>query len=165
MINIRQDFARRTVLGGLGLGSAAWLILRTSPSDAKAGFEVNRTQAEWRRFLGPERYRILREGGTERAYTSPLNREHRRGTFVCAGCELPLFSSATKYYSGTGWPSFYRALPKAVVTRTDHSLMMERTEVLCRRCGSHLGHVFDDGPRPTGQRYCMNGLALMFRPA
>ena len=128
-------------------------------------FAVNHTPAEWRRILGPERYPILREASTERRFTSPLLQEHRRGTFVCAGCALPLFSSATKFESGTGWPSFWKALPRAVVTRTDHSLMEERTEVLCARCGGHLGHLFDDGPKPTGLRYCMNGLALQFRPA
>jgi peptide-methionine (R)-S-oxide reductase len=116
-------------------------------------------------LLGPERYAVLREGGTERAFTSPLLDEHRKGLFVCAGCALPLFSSATKFESGTGWPSFWRALPRDVVTRTDRTLGIARTEVLCARCGGHLGHVFDDGPRPTGLRYCMNGLALRFRPA
>ena len=117
------------------------------------------------KMLGPQRYAVLREASTERAFTSPLLNEHRRGTFVCAACALPLFSSATKFESGTGWPSFWKALPGAVVTRTDRSLMAERTEVLCARCGGHLGHVFDDGPKPTGLRYCMNGLALNFRAA
>ena len=134
-------------------------------SEAAGRFEVERSAAEWRRLLGPQRYRVLREAGTERAGTSPLNGEHRRGLFVCAGCGLPLFSSAAKFDSGTGWPSFFRPLPKAVVTRSDRSFLMLRTEVLCRRCGGHLGHLFEDGPRPTGLRYCMNGLALRFRPA
>ena len=107
----------------------------------------------------------MRQAGTERAFTSPLNDEHRRGVFTCAGCALPLFSSTTKFDSGTGWPSFYRPLPRAVLTRPDRSLLMDRTEVLCRRCGGHLGHVFNDGPKPTGLRYCMNGLSLRFRPA
>jgi peptide-methionine (R)-S-oxide reductase len=128
-------------------------------------FAVNRSPAEWRRMLGAQRYAVLREAATERPFSSPLDHEHRRGTFACAGCALPLFSSATKFDSGTGWPSFWRPLAHAVVTRADHSAMMERTEVLCRRCGGHLGHVFEDGPRPTGLRYCMNGLALNFRPA
>jgi peptide-methionine (R)-S-oxide reductase len=123
------------------------------------------SDSEWRRRLGPQRYRILRQAGTERAFTSPLNNEHRRGTFVCAGCGLPLFSSTAKFDSGTGWPSFFRPLRNAVLTRTDRSYFMERTEVLCRRCGGHLGHVFEDGPKPTGLRYCMNGLALKFRGA
>jgi len=126
---------------------------------------VNHTPDEWRRLLGPQRYAVLREAATETAGSSPLLNEHRRGTFVCAGCALPLFSSTTKFESGTGWPSFYAPLTHAIITRRDHSLGMERTEVLCRRCGGHLGHVFDDGPRPTGLRYCMNGLALQFRPA
>ena len=126
---------------------------------------MHKSDAEWRRLLGPQRYAVLRQASTERAFTSPLNKEHRKGTFVCAGCALPLFSSATKFDSGTGWPSFWRPLPRAVVTKADRSFMMDRTEVLCARCGGHLGHVFDDGPKPTGLRYCMNGLALKFTPA
>lgn len=156
----RRDFLGTAVaIGVLSLaGVALW------PSSA-AAFEVSHTPDEWRRLLGPDRYAVLREAATEKPWSSPLLNEHRRGTFVCAGCELPLFSSTTKFESGTGWPSFYRPLPNAVVTRPDYSQFMKRTEVLCRRCGGHLGHVFDDGPRPTGLRYCMNGLALQFRPA
>jgi peptide-methionine (R)-S-oxide reductase len=157
---------RRTLLAATAGGAAVVLIGRAgAPAAAAQRFEITRTDAQWRKLLGPARYSILREAGTERAGTSPLNKEHRRGTFVCAGCGLPLFSSATKFDSGTGWPSFFRPLPRAVVTRADRSLLMERTEVLCRRCGGHLGHVFPDGPRPTGLRYCMNGLALEFRAA
>ena len=126
---------------------------------------MQKSDAEWRRVLGPQRYAVLRQAATERAFTSPLNKEHRKGTFVCAACALPVFSSATKFDSGTGWPSFWRPLPRAVVTKADRSFMMDRTEVLCARCGGHLGHVFDDGPKPTGLRYCMNGLALKFTPA
>ena len=127
--------------------------------------KVTKSDQEWREELSPEPYAVLREAATERPFSSRLNKEHRRGLFVCAGCGQPLFSSSTKFDSGTGWPSFWRPLPRAVVTRADRSLMMRRTEVLCGRCGGHLGHVFDDGPRPTGLRYCMNGLALKFRPA
>ena len=128
-------------------------------------FAVNHTPAEWKKILGPQRFAVLRQASTERPFSSPLLKEHRRGTFVCAGCAEHLFNSATKFESGTGWPSFWKALPGAVVERPDRSLLMERTEILCSRCGGHLGHVFDDGPKPTGLRYCMNGLALNFRPA
>jgi peptide-methionine (R)-S-oxide reductase len=153
----------------LGLGGAAaigtLLLGRSGGASTNVRFAVSRSPEEWRRILGPQRFAILRQAGTERAFTSPLLNEHRKGLFVCAGCALPLFSSSTKFDSGTGWPSFWRALPNAVLTRADPSLMMERTEVLCRRCGGHLGHVFEDGPKPTGLRYCMNGLAMNFRPA
>jgi peptide-methionine (R)-S-oxide reductase len=128
-------------------------------------FEVTYTEAEWRERLTPEQFYVLREHGTERAGTSPLNGEKREGTFVCAGCELPLFSSETKYESGTGWPSFWAPLANAIGTSVDNSWFMTRTEVHCRRCGGHLGHVFEDGPPPTGLRYCMNGVAMAFVPA
>jgi peptide-methionine (R)-S-oxide reductase len=160
-----REFDRRALLGTAALGGIAWLVFRPSPGETAVRFEVTHSPAEWKQLLGPERYHVLREAGTERPFTSPLNEEHRRGTFSCAGCALPLFSSTTKFESGTGWPSFYRPLPNAVSERSDHSLLMNRTEVLCRRCGGHLGHVFPDGPKPTGLRYCMNGLALRFRPA
>jgi len=160
-----RELDRRALLGSAALGGIAWLVFRPSPGEATVRFEVTHTPAEWKQLLGPERYHVLREAGTERPFTSPLNTEHRRGTFACAGCALPLFSSTTKFESGTGWPSFYRPLPNAVAERSDHSLLMDRTEVLCHRCGGHLGHVFPDGPKPTGLRYCMNGLALRFRPA
>jgi peptide-methionine (R)-S-oxide reductase len=121
--------------------------------------------AQWKKRLSPAAYDVMRHEGTERAFTSPLNKEKRKGTFACAGCDLPLFSSDTKFESGTGWPSFYAPLPGAVETKTDRSFFIKRTEVHCSRCLGHLGHVFDDGPRPTGLRYCMNGVALKFEPA
>ena len=124
----------------------------------------NLSDAEWRKRLTPQQYDILRKHGTERPGTSPLNSEKRKGTFVCAACELPLFASATKFESGTGWPSFYQPLPDAVETKQDRSFFMTRTEAHCSRCLGHLGHVFDDGPPPTGLRYCMNGISLKFVP-
>ena len=128
-------------------------------------FPVSHTEEEWRRILSPEQFRVLRQHGTERAGTSPLNQEKRKGVFVCAGCGEKLFPSDTKFESGTGWPSFYAPLPEGVATREDRSLFMTRTEVHCSRCGGHLGHVFEDGPKPTGLRYCMNGAAMRFEPA
>lgn len=162
-----RQMNRRFFLGLAGSAAASSLLLFGRSGDAASSirFTVNHSPADWRKLLGAQRYAVLREAATERPFTSPLLNEHRRGTFTCAGCAKPLFNSATKFESGTGWPSFWKALPGAVVTRADHSLLMERTEVLCERCGGHLGHVFDDGPRPTGLRYCMNGLALNFRPA
>jgi len=127
-------------------------------------FTVSHTTAEWFSILGRERYAVLREGATEPPFSSPLVHEYRRGLFECAGCALPLFSSGNKFDSRTGWPSFSKPLRGALVNRPDQSEMMDRTEVLCARCGGHLGHVFDDGPQPTGLRYCINGLALNFRP-
>ncbi len=128
-------------------------------------FEISKTEAEWKALLAPEQYAVLREENTEPPNSSPLLNEHRKGTFACAGCDLPLYSSDTKYDSGTGWPSFYDVLPNAVGKKEDNTLFTTRTEVHCGRCGGHLGHVFDDGPPPTGLRYCMNGLALKFVPA
>jgi peptide-methionine (R)-S-oxide reductase len=122
------------------------------------------TDAEWHKLLTPDQYAVLRGGDTERPYSSPLNSEHRSGIFSCAGCALNLFSSRTKFESHTGWPSFWAPLPRAVSTKQDWTLGMDRTEVHCSRCGGHLGHVFDDGPPPTGDRYCMNGLAMTFKP-
>lgn len=126
------------------------------------GFAVTKTEPEWRKTLTPGQFQVLREEGTELPGTSPLNQEHSKGTFVCAGCALPLFTSNTKFDSGTGWPSFYDPIAGAVETITDTSLLMTRVEVHCHRCGGHLGHVFDDGPKPTGKRYCMNGVAMKF---
>lgn len=147
-----------------GASAVAAVTLMGASAGAKEQFEVTHTPEEWKRILTPQQFAILRREGTERAFTSPLNKEHRKGIFSCAGCGLPLFKSATKFESGTGWPSFYAPLPKAVRTKTDRSLFMTRIEVHCRRCGGHLGHVFDDGPPPTGKRYCMNGAAMKFTP-
>ena len=147
------------ILAGLFAGAGA------TAADTKAPARTDRiklSDEEWKKRLTPEQYAVLRHESTERAGTSPLNAEKRKGTFVCAGCDLPLFKSETKYESGTGWPSFYRALPGAVATKTDYKIGVARTEYHCAQCLGHQGHVFDDGPRPTGLRYCNNGLALRF---
>ncbi|MBD2493175.1 peptide-methionine (R)-S-oxide reductase MsrB [Nostoc sp. FACHB-280] len=128
-------------------------------------FEVTKSEDEWRSILTPEQFRVLRKHGTERAFTSSLDKQYAEGTYLCAACDLPLFKSDTKFNSGTGWPSFFQPIEGAIATTVDRSLFMTRIEVHCRRCGGHLGHVFPDGPAPTGQRYCMNGVALKFIPA
>jgi len=160
---------RNWFLAGTGFLAALGLGRLAGGSQTAAGaaghFEIERTDEQWRALLTPQQYAVLRREDTERAFTSPLNHEKRRGTFVCAGCALALFSSATKFDSGTGWPSFWQPLENAVGTTEDRTLGMARTEVHCRRCGGHLGHVFDDGPPPTGLRYCINGVALNFQPA
>lgn len=157
---------RRRLLELTGMSALAALIgCAPEASEAAQTFPFKLTDAQWKSRLSPAQYNVLRQQGTERPYSSPLNAEKRRGVFGCAGCGQPLFLSSTKFESGTGWPSFYAPRPGAVVNRTDRSLMMTRTEVLCSRCGGHLGHVFDDGPPPTGKRYCMNGVAMTFRPA
>ena len=150
--------------GAAGIALALGRLTWPHSAEAAKTYEVTHTDAEWRKMLSPEAYQVLRHEGTERPFTSALLEEHRAGTFICAGCDLPLFSSDTKYESGTGWPSFWQPLPNAVGTTTDTSFLMKRTAVHCRRCGGHLGHVFDDGPKPTGLRYCMNGVALKFVP-
>ena len=154
---------RRHLIQGL-VATSGWSILMSAKA-ADTPFEITRTDAQWKAELSPEQFHVLRGHGTERAGTSPLDHEKRSGVFHCAGCKLPLFASDTKFDSGTGWPSFFRPLDNAVGTTTDRSFFTTRVEVHCRRCGGHLGHVFDDGPRPTGKRYCMNGVALAFEPA
>ena len=150
----------------LSLAPASALALGlTRKAFAAETYAVTHTDAEWRKLLSPDQYAVLREAGTELPFTSPLLSEHRKGIFACAGCAQDLFSSETKYDSGTGWPSFWKPLDKAVIESEDRSFGMIRTAVSCSRCGGHLGHVFDDGPKPTGLRYCMNGLALTFKPA
>jgi peptide-methionine (R)-S-oxide reductase len=163
------DVTRRRFLAGAGAASVAIVAgtacARSATASPAGDFEVTHTDAEWKQLLTSDQYDILRRAGTEIPFSSPLNDEHRRGVFSCAGCKLDLFSSDTKFDSGTGWPSFWRPLDGAVLERPDDGLGMTRTEVHCRRCGGHLGHVFDDGPQPTGLRYCMNGVAMTFRPA
>lgn len=159
---------RRHLFAAGGAGVAAVALARVGrPQTTKAApaFAVTHTDAEWRKLLTPAQYDVLRRQGTEPAFSSPLLKEHRAGTFTCAGCDLPLFSSKTKFESGTGWPSFWQPLPNAVIEENDTSFGMARTAISCRRCGGHLGHVFNDGPKPTGLRYCMDGLALKFVPS
>jgi peptide-methionine (R)-S-oxide reductase len=159
-----RGFSRRNlIIGGTALaGSLVALGTSVCARQPDRRFPYMLTDAQWRARLTPMQYYVLRQEGTERPYSHALNNEHRAGQFRCAGCALPLFSSTTKYDSGTGWPSFYAPLPRAVGTSTDFSIGIPRTEVHCARCGGHLGHVFDDGPQPTGKRYCMNGAAMTF---
>lgn len=157
---------RRKVLAGLSAGAALPILAACGSSPAQAkDFPIQLTPAQWRRKLTKQEYYILREAGTERSYTSPLNEEKRKGTYHCAGCGNLLYSSQTKYDSRTGWPSFYQAEPGAVGTSVDYKIGYPRTEVHCADCGGHLGHIFSDGPKPTGKRHCINGIAMDFRPA
>jgi peptide-methionine (R)-S-oxide reductase len=158
---------RNLLITGLSAGALAVVAFRATRGTAGStpgNFEITKTEEEWKKLLTPEQFYVLRKHGTERAFTSSLDKEYGAGTYACAGCDLPLFTSQTKFNSGTGWPSFYQPLENAVGTTTDRAWGMLRTEVHCRRCGGHLGHVFDDGPKPTGLRYCMNGVALKFSP-
>ncbi|MCC1491580.1 peptide-methionine (R)-S-oxide reductase MsrB [Cognatishimia sp. F0-27] len=155
-MNRRNFIATTAALFGIGAQARA----------AEGSFEVTRSRAEWKAMLTAQEFSVMREEGTERAFTSPLNNEKRAGTFLCKGCALPLYSSEHKYDSGTGWPSFWQAVsPDAIGTKTDRKLFLARTECHCARCGSHLGHIFDDGPQPTGKRHCINGVSLTFAPA
>lgn len=163
---MNTSFDRRQLLGALGAGAVTTVLAACQASPAEAeSFPFQLRDDQWRKRLSAEAYQVLRHEATERPYSSPLNKEKRAGIFQCAGCSKPLFSSRTKFESGTGWPSYWAPLNGAVGTRRDVSLGIPRTEVHCARCGGHLGHVFDDGPKPTGKRYCMNGAAMTFRPA
>jgi peptide-methionine (R)-S-oxide reductase len=155
---------RRSLLTGAATMFGLGLLARHGMA-ATGAYAVTHTEAEWRKLLSPSAFDVLREQGTEPPFSSPLDHEFAAGRYDCAGCALPLFTSDTKFDSGTGWPSFFRPIDKAVSTQQDNSLFMDRTEVHCSRCGGHLGHVFDDGPKPTGLRYCMNGVALAFHKA
>jgi len=157
------------LFAAFAFGRTGAKVAAKSPTDEKKGTtvieKIEKTDAEWRKLLTPEQYQILRKAGTERAFSGKTWNNHEKGTYVCAACKLPLFSSATKFESGTGWPSFWAPIdPSHVIEHSDWSFGMRRTEVLCARCGGHLGHVFDDGPQPTGQRYCMNSGAMEFVP-
>ncbi|MDM9629018.1 peptide-methionine (R)-S-oxide reductase MsrB [Rhizobium sp. S152] len=156
---------RRNVLIGTGVGVLALRFGFADRAAAAESYPVSHTDAEWRKLLSADQYSVLRKEGTEYPFTSPLLNEHRKGNFACAGCDQDAFSSATKFESGTGWPSFWSPLDGAIGTAKDTSVGTDRTEVHCSRCGGHLGHVFDDGPKPTGLRYCMNGVAMKFHPA
>jgi peptide-methionine (R)-S-oxide reductase len=162
----RRELIGMGSVGVVALALGTHFALKERPAETPAGsFPVAHSDAEWRSLLAPASYNVLRKGATEARYSSPLLKEHRAGTFACAGCGAQLFRSETKSDSRTGWPSFWQVLPGAVTTRDDLSLGRLRTEILCATCGGHLGHLFNDGPKPTGLRYCMNGVAMTFQPA
>jgi peptide-methionine (R)-S-oxide reductase len=163
MTTNRRDFLRSAT--ALAYAGAAAALLRAPAATAGETFEVTKSVDEWKKILSPEAFAVLREHNTERPHSSPLEMEKRKGVFACGGCDLPLYDSSTKFESGTGWPSFYDFIPNAIKTSTDYYLILPRTEVHCRRCGGHLGHRFNDGPQPTGMRYCMNGVAMQFHAA
>ena len=157
-MNRREFLVTTASAAAIGCGSAAYAA-------SEQRFEVTRTKAEWKAMLTKLEYKVMRKEGTERSGSSPLDKNYSPGIYACRGCDLPLYSSETKFDSGTGWPSFWQSLPNAIGTKADRVLLTVRTEAHCRRCGSHLGHIFNDGPKPTGKRHCLNGVSLVFRPA